>query len=129
MFAIHPSILHDLAGELGPRPNGWPIYHKYPWNYAQDGSDTPQQTRRSLEGQIVKKRSRNQWKCASKHIPTETLRRKSGRGVAMINISEVVEGGEVDGEDAHRSAPDGQRGHDPGNGRKLGPAKPEKANR
>lgn len=45
----------------------------------------------------------------------------------MVRISQVVECRQVDGEDAHRGAADGQRGHDPGDGGEGGPAEPEEA--
>lgn len=62
-----------------------------------------------------------------KDVATEGLGRERRTGVAVVGVSQVVEGSQVDGVDAHRRAADGQRGDDPGDGAELGPAEPEEA--
>ena len=42
----------------------------------------------------------------------------------MISVGEVIECSEVDGIDPHGRTSDGERWDDPGNRRKLSPAKP-----
>ena len=45
----------------------------------------------------------------------------------MVRVGQVVEHGQVDGENAHGGATDGQRGHDVWHGRRGCPAEPEQA--
>lgn len=44
---------------------------------------------------------------------TEGLCGQDGGGVDVVDFGEVVEDGEVDGEDAHGAAADGEGGEDP----------------
>ena len=70
---------------------------------------------------------RHQGENAAEHVPAETLGRERGARVAVVGVGKVVEGGEIDGVDAHGGAADGESGHDPRDRGELGPSEPEEA--
>lgn len=89
--------------------------------------DPPQETGGPLVGQVGEHKIGDQGKDAGQDVATERLGGNGRAGVAVVGIGQVVEGGQVDGEDAHGGTAQGQHGHDPRHGRERRPAEPEQA--
>ncbi|KAK5215732.1 hypothetical protein LTR72_011219 [Exophiala xenobiotica] len=58
-------------------------------------------------------------------IPCRTLGGPRTRRIPMIDVGQVIEDGEVDDENAHLGAAEGQDGRDPRHAREHRPSKPE----
>ena len=121
------SQVHNLARKPAPRPNPRPKENQDPRDKSQQRADPAQERRRPLIGHGIEHAVRDEGEDAAEHVAAEGLGRQGGTRVAVVRVREVVEHGEVDGEDAHGGAGDGQGGQDPVQRGERGPAEPEEA--
>lgn len=131
ILSIHSRTLsrHDLSRNLTPRTDFLSIEQQHPRHGGQQRGDAAQQTTRRGVPETPEHLIREQGKHGGKDISREPLRGQGTRGVPMIHVGQVVEDGEVDGEDAHLRTPQRHDGGDPMHAREGRPAEPEKADR
>jgi len=115
----------NILRKLTSRADAGPVKHQHPGHDAQQRPQASQKAAGALERHVVKHGRGDQWEAPAEHVPAETLRCQRATGVAVIRVREVVEHGQVDGEDpdggyAHRDGRD-----DPRDGRERCPPEPE----
>lgn len=134
-YTGHLALGTDLRTVEGEYPGDesknsalYPNYQQeYPQNRDQATYNSTQQTRRLGKTKVGEHGSRHHGKHTTEQIPATRLRRNRRTGISMVRIGQVVEGSQVDREDAHGCTADGQRRHDPGYRREGGPSEPEEA--
>ena len=116
---------HHLARDPTPSPNPRSIKHKNPRNNRERDTDPPQQASSPLKRQRAENGIREERRRGRATAAAERLGRDGRAGIAAVGVGEVVEHGEIDGEDAEGDAADGEGWDDPVDRGKLGPAEPE----
>ena len=117
---------------MTPGPNPRPKKDQHPRHDRQERTDAAQQARGAGRAQAPKHGLGEEREHGGEHVAAKALRRERRRRVAVVDVGEVVENGEVDGEDADLGAGEGEDGDDPGDGLGGGrrrPAEPEEAER
>ena len=107
------TSLYNLASKATPRPDPRPVKHQYPRHERQQRPHPAQQAARAAIRQPLVHLGCDEGEDAGEDVAAEGLGGEGGAGVAVVRVGEVVEDGEVDGEDADGGECDGDGRHDP----------------
>ncbi len=121
------SAFVHLTRKLTPSPDPRTKEDESKRYDSQYRADSAEETARAWEPEISKHGLGEEREDSSEDIAAERLRGQCRGGVAVVNVCEVVEDGEVDGEDANLGTAESKDGNDGRDCRERSPAKPEES--
>lgn len=107
------ALRHNLSRNATPRPDPLAIKQQDPGDQRQQRTDAAEQRTGLRVADGAEHLVGEEREDGGHEVPHEGLGGQGGRGVAVVDVGQVVEDGEVDDEDADLGGADGEDWGDP----------------